>query len=123
MPELNELIACREIDIRCWQCGWTEARTFGWVTSQRHMNCPACASVIVLDTSDVRREIARQRKQLAALHHQMIGLVQSPSKIARPHSAPRAHCAPKLDLALAGFQPSTLSPALRPALGAKRLHR
>lgn len=125
MPELNELIERREIDVRCWHCGWTEARTLSWVSSQRHMSCPTCASVIVLDSSEFRREIARQRKQLQALHSQMVNLLESADKIARPHAPaarPQAH--PKLDLALARSHPNTLSPTLRSAAGAaKRLHR
>lgn len=125
MPELNELIERREIDVSCWHCGWTEARTLSWVSSQRHMSCPTCASVIVLDSSELRREIARQRKQLQALHSQMVNLLDSADRIAR-HSAPiRPGAAqPKLDLALARSHPNTLSPALRSAAGAaKRLHR
>ena len=126
MPELNELIEHREIEVRCWHCGWKEARTLSWVSSQRHMGCPTCASVIVLDSSEFRREIARQRKQLQALHNQMVSLLESADKIARHLSlSPRpAAPQPKLDLALALSHPNTLSPALRSAAGAaKRLHR
>jgi hypothetical protein len=125
MPDLNEVIEHREIDIRCWHCGWKEARILSWVASQRHMNCPTCASVIVLDSSEVRREITRQRKQLAALHGQMVNLLQSAGKISsRAQLPPRmAGMAPKLDLALARSHPNTLTPAMRPAAGARRMTR
>ena len=89
------------------------------------MNCPTCSSVIVLDSSQVRREITRQRKQLEALHGQMVNLLRSASKIARRAHLPTrgTGVAPKMDLALAHSHPSTLIPSLRPAPAAKRLHR
>jgi hypothetical protein len=123
--DLNEVIEHREIEISCWQCGWKEARTLSWVASQRHMNCPTCESVIVLDSSQVRREITRQRKQLSALHGQMVNLLQSAGKISsRAQVAPRmTGLSPKLDLALARSHPNTLIPSMRPAAGARRLTR
>jgi hypothetical protein len=125
MDELDKLIEQREIDIRCWHCSWTEARALRWISAQRHMNCPTCGSVIVLDSSQVRREISRQRKQLEALHSQMVDLLQSAGKIARRAQLPprMAGLAPKMDLALAHSHPNTLIPSLRPAAAAKRLHR
>jgi hypothetical protein len=115
MWDLQQVLEEREIDVRCWQCGWTEARTMSWLSSKRHMSCPTCDSVIVLDTSQVRREIMRQRKQLAALHGQMVNLLESPNKISqRPlqtlrHANPR----PVLDLALAHRHPETLALSAR----------
>lgn len=125
MAELDDLIERREIDVRCWHCNWTEARTLNWVAAQRHMSCPACASVIVLDSSALRREINRQRKQLSALHGQMVNLLQGASKISRrAQPAPRmSGIAPKMDLALARSHPDTLTPAMRPASAARRLQR
>ena len=125
MASLNELIERREIDIRCWQCDWSEARTLSWLSTQRHMNCPVCAAVIVLDTSEVRREISRQRKQLSALHGQMVNLLQSADKISR-----RAQLAPRLsgrqpnsELELARSHPNTLIPSMRPAAAARKFPR
>jgi hypothetical protein len=105
MLELQELIEGRELDIRCWHCGWVEARTLSWVSSKRHMSCPTCSSVIVLDTSDVRREIVRQRKQLAALHGQMVRIMETPSKQPLPPAVRAANGRPALDLALAHRHP------------------
>lgn len=123
--ELNELIDGREIDIKCWQCGWTEPRTLAWLSEQRHMNCPGCSSVIVLDSSEVRREIARQRRQLSALHGQMVNLLESASKTARRAQLPprMTALAAKSELALARSHPNTLIPSMRPAAAARRFPR
>jgi ribosomal protein S27E len=125
MGQLSELIERREMDVRCWQCDWAEARTLQWVSAQRHMNCPACAAVIVLDTSEVRREIALQRKQLAALHGQMVNLLQGADKISRRAQLPprMTGLAPKVELALARSHPNTLIPSMRPAAAARRFPR
>jgi hypothetical protein len=77
MSDLQQVIEAREIDIRCWHCGWIESRTVSWLNSKRHMSCPTCSSVIVLDTSEVRREITRQRRQLSTLHGQMVNLLDA----------------------------------------------
>jgi len=115
MSDLQEVIEGREIDVRCWHCGWTEARTVSWLSSKRHMSCPTCDSVIVLDTSEVRREIMRQRKQLATLHGQMVNVLESSRKIAqRPQRSPaQLNPRPALDLALAHRHPETLALAAR----------
>src|ERR1700761_8868373 len=125
MAELNELIESREIDIKCWQCGWTEPRTLAWLSAQRHMNCPGCSSVIVLDSSELRREISRQRKQLSALHGQMVNLLESAGKISRRAQLPpkMTGLTPKMDLALARSHPNTLIPSMRPAAAARRFPR
>jgi hypothetical protein len=125
MAELNDLIEGREIDITCWQCSWTEPRTLAWLSAQRHMNCPGCSSVIVLDSSEVRREIARQRRQLSALHGQMVNLLQSAGKISRRAQLPprMTALAPKMELALARSHPNTLIPSMRPAAAARRFPR
>jgi hypothetical protein len=122
---LNEVIEQREMEIRCWSCGWSEFRTLRWIAAQRHTNCPTCSSVIVLDSSEVRREIARQRKQLSALHGQMVNLLESASKISRRAQLPprMSTHGRKMDLALARSHPNTLSPSMRPAAGARRLTR
>lgn len=125
MAQLDEMIDSREMDIKCWHCGWTEARTLAWLSSRRHMNCSGCASVIVLDSSELRREITRQRKQFSALHGQMVNLLQTASKISRrAQLRPRlVGLTPTMDLALARSHPNTLIPSMRPAAAARRFPR
>jgi ribosomal protein S27E len=103
--ELQQVIESREIEIRCWHCGWREARTLCWLSSMRHMSCPTCSSVIVLDASETRREIARQRKQLAALHGQMTRMLDSSVKQPLPRPSRESTSRPNLDLALAHRHP------------------
>jgi len=125
MAELSELIEGREIDIKCWHCGWTEPRTLAWLSARRHMNCPGCASVIVLDSSEVRREITLRRKQFSTLHGQMVNLLQSASKISRRAQLPprMTGLTPKMDLALARSHPNTFISSMRPAAAARRFQR
>lgn len=125
MPEIDELIESRQIDVRCWHCEWSEPRALSWLSTQRHMACPECASVIVLDTSEVRREIARQRRQLATLREQMTKLLDDAGKISRPAQRPSriTSLAPKLDLALSRTHPDTLVPCMRPAASSRRFPR
>jgi hypothetical protein len=79
------------------------------------MSCPTCDSVIVLDTSEVRREIMRQRKQLATLHGQMLNVLESSRKIAqRPQrTSQQPNPRPVMDLALAHRHPDTVALAAR----------
>jgi len=104
-PDLQEVIERREIEIGCWQCGWSEARTLSWLSSMRHMSCPTCCSVIVLDTSEVRREITRHRRQLAALHGQMLSILDTASKQQLPRTVRQSSGRAGLDLALAHRHP------------------
>jgi ribosomal protein S27E len=106
MSELQQVIEGRELDIRCWQCGWMEARTLSWVSSRRHMSCPTCSSIIVLDTSEVRREILRQRKQIAALHGQMVRIMDT-SSTQLLCTVRQSNGRPNLDLALAHRHPDS----------------
>ncbi len=103
--ELQEVIERREIEIGCWQCGWTEARTLSWLSSMRHMSCPTCGSVIVLDTSEVRREITRHRRQLSTLHGQMLTIMDAASKQQLPRPVRGPSVRGGLDLALAHRHP------------------
>ena len=117
MWNLQQVIAGREIEIRCWHCGWTEARTLSWLSSKRHMSCPTCTSVIVLDTSEVRREITRQRRQLSTLHGQMVNLLDASGRQQAPPSnqpaSRRPTSRPNLDLALAHRHPDVLASGSR----------
>jgi hypothetical protein len=70
--------------------------------------------VIVLDTSEVRREMMRQRKQLATLHGQIVNMLGSPNQVApRPRTTRQQTPRPALDLALAHRHPETLAQAAR----------
>lgn len=113
MSSLQQVIEGREIDIRCWHCGWIEARTLSWLSSMRHMSCPTCSSVIVLDTSEVRREIMRQRRQLSALHGQIVSLLDTSSKQRALRSKRQPSSRPNLDLALGHRHPDVLTSASR----------
>jgi hypothetical protein len=105
--ELQDVIEGREIQIRCWHCGWSEARTLSWLSSMRHMGCPTCSSVIVLDTSEVRREITRHRRQLATLHGQMVNILDVASQQHLPRPVRQTSCRANLDLALAHRHPDS----------------
>jgi ribosomal protein S27E len=122
MSDLQQVIEGREIDIRCWHCGWIEARTLSWLSSKRHMSCPTCSSVIVLDTSDVRREIMRQRRQLSTLHGQMVNLLDTSGKPHTPRLNRSASSRANLDLALAHRHPDMLASTAR-TTSARRLTR
>ncbi len=71
MYALDEVIGLRNLDVNCRLCGWAEARTVAWLSTRRDMNCPSCASVIVLNTSEFKRSIAALRRQVAALQQQL----------------------------------------------------
>jgi hypothetical protein len=103
MFDLGAVIAAREIDVGCRQCGWTEPRALSWLDSKRHMNCPKCDSLIVLNTSDVRRAITQQRQQLTALHGQLVNLLGSSNEVSKPAQCSRRSLQPRpaLDLELA----------------------
>jgi hypothetical protein len=112
MSELKELIDAREMDVNCWQCGWQGARTLSWLSNRRDMNCPQCSCVMVLCTSKVRSEITHQRRQLAALHGQMMKLLGEGSKTARRAQTPaRSGGGARLTLALGEFSPRRAEPA------------
>ncbi len=68
MSALDELIEARELEVRCPHCKWAELRVLSWLSGRRDMNCPTCLRVIVLNTSERRREIASLRRQVFALH-------------------------------------------------------
>lgn len=75
MSALSEAIESREIEVQCRCCGWSELRTLNWLGARRDMHCPACLSVIVLNTSERRREISHLRRQMAALHEHFADVI------------------------------------------------
>jgi uncharacterized Zn finger protein (UPF0148 family) len=77
MDELDSVIDSRELDVDCRRCGWRGERPLAWLRAQRDMNCPACRSVIVLNTSERRRQMAAVRRQVEALHRQLSDTIPS----------------------------------------------
>jgi len=75
MSPLNDLIGSRKLDVCCRLCGWTGTRALDWLSVQRDMNCPACTSVIVLNTSEFKRAIASLRRQVSMLHQQLAAVI------------------------------------------------
>jgi hypothetical protein len=73
--DLVPLIESYEFEIDCRHCGWSGRHNVGWLNARRDMNCPACRGVIVLNTSERRRQIAALRRQVAALREQLHGSI------------------------------------------------
>jgi hypothetical protein len=92
--ELNALVESYELEIECRHCGWCGQRTLGWLAAHRDTNCPACRGVIVLNTSERRREISALRRQVAALHEQLSGSISSAENVLAGAQAAQAN-APK----------------------------
>ncbi len=75
MSALSEAIESRELAVRCPHCAWSDLRAISWLSERRDMNCPACRGVIVLNTSERRREISLLRRQVAILHKHLADLI------------------------------------------------
>jgi hypothetical protein len=122
MQDLIESIEERKLLVRCWHCDWTEHRTLSWFSGQRHMSCPECESIIVLDTSDVRRELARQRRQLTELRDQIAKLLGDARKRSTLMTCGSACVAqdPLMELAIAKSHPDILLPSMRGTAAARR---
>jgi hypothetical protein len=125
MQDLMESIEERQWSVRCWHCDWNELRTLSWFAGQRHMNCPQCESIIVLDTSDVRRELARQRRQLAQLRDQIAKLLGDARKRSTlmPGESAGGSQDPLMELAIAKSHPDVLLPSMRGTAAARRQAR
>lgn len=105
MSALNDLIESREVEIRCPHCGWRELRTLRWLAPLRDMNCTACRNVIVLNTSERKREIACLRRQISTLHDQLAGMMPASRFAQRVQTGMRA--APvklKLEISMPALQ-------------------
>jgi hypothetical protein len=122
MQELIESIEERTLLVRCWHCDWNELRTLSWFSGQRHMNCPYCENIIVLDTSDVRRELTRQRRQLSELGSQIAKLLGDARKrsMLLPGESGSVPQDPMMGLAIAKSHPDNSLPSLRGAAAARR---
>jgi hypothetical protein len=122
MQDLIESIEERKLLVRCWHCDWNEHRSLSWFSGQRHMNCPHCESIIVLDTSDVRRELARQRRQLSELRSQIAKLLGDARKRSTlmPGESSNLPQDPLMELAIAKSHPDLLQPSMRSAAAARR---
>ncbi len=97
-PEVHELLAAREIEVDCWRCRNQMFLTVRWVSEHRDMTCPACGTLIVLNTSKRQNEVARLKRQLLELHAQMSDVLGQASSNANP--LPRAVNASRGPLAL-----------------------
>jgi hypothetical protein len=122
MQDRIESIEERKLPVRCWHCDWNEQRTLSWFSGQRHMSCPQCESIIVLDTSDVRRELARQRRQLSELRDQIAKLLGDARKRSAfvPGESASVARDPLMELAIAKSHPDILLPSMRGTAAARR---
>jgi len=117
MCALNDAIEARELKVQCRHCGWSEYRTLSWFGTRRDMNCPTCCGVIVLNTSERRREISLLRRQVAALHEHFATVIPAVGHTLAGVRAPARALPSAPDLALAGaYRANRSSPgALRRA--------
>jgi len=67
----TDLIESQELDVRCRPCGWTEARTIGWLVAHRDMECPNCLGIIVLNTSEMKDRMRHLRRQVSDLRRHL----------------------------------------------------
>ena len=75
MADLTNVIEMLQLRIECRHCGCCEDKTLSWLSTRRDMNCHQCGGVIVLNTSERKREIAALRRQIASLHRQLSGTI------------------------------------------------
>jgi hypothetical protein len=109
MCALSDAIGSRELTVQCRHCGWSEFRTLSWLGARRDMNCPTCCGVIVLNTSERRREISHLRRQVAALHAHFADMIPAIDQFVNATRVP-ANSAPLVqELALAGAYRENLS--------------
>jgi hypothetical protein len=71
MSELTAVIGSKELPVNCGQCNWQGARCLDWLLVHRDMICPDCGGVIVLNTSERRRQMVTLQRQVRALHEQL----------------------------------------------------
>ena len=109
MCALSEAIESRELEVVCGHCGWTELRTLLWLSARRDMNCPACCSVIVLNTSERRQQISLLRRQMAALHERFADVIPAVGYFKIGARVPSRATPMAPELALAGAYRASLS--------------
>jgi hypothetical protein len=77
MSDLTAVIGSKELPVDCGQCNWQDARCLDWLLVHRDMICPGCGGVIVLNTSERRRQMAALQRQVRALHEQLVETLSS----------------------------------------------
>ena len=75
MADLTSVLEMLQLRIECRHCGCCEDKTLSWLSTRRDMNCRQCSGVIVLNTSERKREISALRRQVASLHQQLSGTI------------------------------------------------
>lgn len=75
MADLTSVLDLLLLQIECRHCGYCENKTLRWLNLRRDMNCCQCNGVIVLNTSERKREISALRRQIASLHDQLVGAI------------------------------------------------
>jgi ribosomal protein S27E len=71
VSDLTNVIEMLQLRVECRHCGHIEEKTLSWLSARRDMNCCQCGGVIVLNTSERKREIAALRRQVESLHEQL----------------------------------------------------
>ena len=84
MADLTNVIETLRLRIECPHCGYSEEKSLHWLSGRRDMNCCQCSGVIVLNTSNRKREMAALRRQVENLHDQLIDAIATPDCIKTP---------------------------------------
>jgi hypothetical protein len=102
VADLTNVIDLLQLQIECRHCGYCENKTLSWLETRRDMNCCQCSGVIVLNTSERKREIAALRRQVASLHEQLVETIPAADCImAKATGTTRAALsAPRLELSI-----------------------
>ena len=117
--EIERLLETREMEVQCWSCGSAQRRMVSWVSAHRDTSCSDCGMLIVLNTSSIKAEVMRTRRQLSDLHSQISNVFGAIQAVARPAGAsPR----PQPKLALGELHSYKSSRRAGPASGPRR-HR
>jgi hypothetical protein len=68
---IAEIVSAYELAVACQKCGAQSQKTIGWIRLHRDMKCPACAAVIVLNTSRITGTIRSVERRLGDLQSQL----------------------------------------------------
>lgn len=77
MADLTNMIDTLQLRVECPHCGYGEDKTLSWLSTRRDMNCCQCSGVIVLNTSERKREMAALRRQVESLHDQLVDTIST----------------------------------------------